>query len=220
MLVPEASIFAIFGRPPILLRCVGGLRFHRSNGSQLICVDKQIAGSSIKRSAGPVRSAQCAWYYQCHLATVGRIHSAALKGMKHLNAITIGFRSHRADVSFAERLSDERRRSDRERLGRPSSFAGHVALGNWALLHRKQWLSREPVKDKYKSHLGHLPNRRNLPAIPPHRDQHRLSGHIVVPNIVVHHLVVPHELAAGSLERYQTVAERIQALAVRAVKIV
>src|SRR5213078_2471910 len=77
VLIPEASILAIFGRSPILLRCVSGLRFHRSNGSQLICVDKQIAGSSIKRSAGPVRSAQCAGYYQCHLATVGRIHSAA-----------------------------------------------------------------------------------------------------------------------------------------------
>jgi len=47
---------------------------------------------------------------------------------------------------------------------------------------------REPVEDKYKSHLGHLSNRRNIPAIPPHSDQHRLSGHIVVPNIVVHHL--------------------------------
>src|SRR5437773_12187268 len=96
--------------------------------------------------------------------------------MKQMSAIRIGFRSHRADVSFAERLSDERRRSDRERLGRPSNFARHVALGNWALLHWKQRLSREPVEDKYKSHLGHLPNCRNIPAIPPHRDQHRLSG--------------------------------------------
>src|SRR5712671_6534289 len=41
----------------------GGFWFHRSNRSQLICVDKQIAGTSIKRSAGPVCSPQCAGYY-------------------------------------------------------------------------------------------------------------------------------------------------------------
>src|ERR1700674_2096110 len=140
--------------------------------------------------------------------------------MKHLSAITIGFRCQRADVGFAERLSDERRGPDRERLGWPSSFAGHVALGNWALLYRKQRFSCEPVEDEYEPHLGHLRNRRNISAIPPHRDQHGLRWHIVIPNIVVHHLVVPHELAAGGLECYQAVAEQIQSLAVRAVEIV
>src|SRR6266403_1924979 len=68
VLVPEAGVLAFFGTSPILLRCVCGLRFHRSNGSQLICIDKQIAGGTIKRSAGPVPSAQCAGDYQCHLA--------------------------------------------------------------------------------------------------------------------------------------------------------
>src|SRR3979409_2308697 len=104
----------------------------------------------------------------------------ALKRMKDLRAITIGLRCHRADVILAERLSDKSRRSYRERLSRPGSFAGHVALWNGALLHRKQRFSREPVEDKYKSHLGHLPNRGNIQAIPPHRDQHRLRRHIVI----------------------------------------
>src|SRR5882762_4182817 len=140
--------------------------------------------------------------------------------MKQLSAITIGFWCSRADVSLAERLSNERRWPRRERLGRPSSFAGHAAFGNRALLHRKQRFSGEPVEDKYESHLGHLRNRRNIPAIPPHRDEHGLRGQIVVPNIVVHHLVVPDELAAGGLERYQAVAEQIQAFAVCAVEIV
>ena len=207
VLVPEAGVLAFFGPSPILLRCVCGLRFHRSNGSQLICIDKQIAGGTIKRSAGPVPSAQCAGDYQCHLAAVGRIHSMILERMKQLSAIAIGLRRSIADLRFAERLSHERRRLDCEWLCRPSSFAGHVALGNRALLHRKQRFSREPVENKYKSHLGHLRNRRNFPAIPPHRDQHGLRGHIVIPNIVMHHLVVPDEFAAGSLKRYQAVAE-------------
>src|ERR1700675_498492 len=140
--------------------------------------------------------------------------------MKQVSAITIGFRRRRADVGFAKRLSDERRRLDREWLRWPSRFAGDVALGNRALLHWKQRFSRKSIEDKYEPHLGHLRNRGNLPAIPPHGDQHGLRGHVVIPNIVVHHLVVPNELAAGGIERYQAVAEQIQALAVCAVEIV
>src|SRR6266403_3294995 len=151
VLVPEPRVFAIFGRSPVLLRCVSGLRFHLSNGSQLICIDKQIPGSTIKRSPRPVPAPQCAGYHQCHLAAVRCIHSVALKRMKQLSAISIGFRCHRADVRFAERLPDERWRFDWERLRRPGGFAGHVALGNCALLHRKQRFSSEPVEDKYKS---------------------------------------------------------------------
>jgi len=57
--IPEASIFTIFGRPPILLRCASNLRFHRSNGPQLICVDKQIAGTSIKEAPDQLLRPMC-----------------------------------------------------------------------------------------------------------------------------------------------------------------
>ena len=57
-------------------------------------------------------------------------------------------------------------------------------------------------------------------AIAPHRDQHGLRRHIVVPDIVVHHLVVPDEFAGWGVERHQAVAEQIHALAVCAVEII
>src|SRR5207253_8782564 len=69
-----------------------------------------------------------------------------------------------------------------------------ISLGNRALLHREERFSCKPVEDKHKSHLSKLHNCGNTPAIAPHRYQHGLRGHIVIPNIVVHHLVVPDEL--------------------------
>src|SRR3984893_4270831 len=92
ILVPEAGVLAFFGPPPILHRRVRGLRFHRSNGSQLIRIYKQIAGSTIKRSPGPIPSTQCAGDHQRLFAAVRCIHSMILERMKQLSAIAIGFR--------------------------------------------------------------------------------------------------------------------------------
>src|SRR5439155_19680996 len=102
VLVPEASIFPFFGVSPISHRRVSGLRFHCSNGAQFIYIDKQVAGSAIKGSSGPVRPTQCTRYHQCHLATVGCIHPVALERAKQSSAIKIGFRCNCTDVAFAQ----------------------------------------------------------------------------------------------------------------------
>src|SRR2546430_16959431 len=58
LLVPEAGILPFFRSSPVSHWCVSGLRFHCSNGTHLIRVNKQVAGSTVKGSAGPVRSTQ------------------------------------------------------------------------------------------------------------------------------------------------------------------
>src|SRR6266481_2842857 len=137
VLVPEAGIFPFFGASPVSHWRVSSLRFHRSNGAQFICIHKEVAGSAIKRAAGPIGPTQCARYDQGHLATIRRVHSVALERMKQLSTITVRFRRNCADVAFAERVSNKRQRLDRKGLCRPGRFAGHVALGNRAFLHRK-----------------------------------------------------------------------------------
>src|SRR6266704_312191 len=63
VLIPEAGIFPFFGASPVSQWGISSLRFHCSNGAQFIYIDKQVPGSTIKRSAGPVRSTQRAGHH-------------------------------------------------------------------------------------------------------------------------------------------------------------
>ena len=105
-------------------------------------------------------------------------------------------------------------------MGRPRGLARHVTLGHWTFFYRKQWLSRNPVENKYETHLRDLSHRGNFAAIPPHIDEHGLRRQIVIPDIVVHGLEVPNQFAGGRVQRDQTIGEQVLTFTVGAIKIV
>src|SRR5450631_293071 len=115
--------------------------------------------------------------------------------MEQRGAIAIRFRCHSADLGGSKKLPDERRRFRRYRLSRPGRFSRDRALRNWPLLDREQWMAGKAVKNKDEAHLGYLGDRGNRNAVALHGDEHRLGWQVVVPNIMMHHLVIPEELS-------------------------
>ena len=89
-----------------------------------------------------------------------------------------------------------------------------------ALLNRKQWLAGQTIEHKHKPHLSHLRHGRNFAPFPAHSYQIRRRRHVIIPQIVVNHLVVPKQLAGCRVQRHQRVSKQILTFPVRAVKIV
>src|SRR5690242_624353 len=121
--------------------------------------------------------------------------------MKQFHTITMGPRCNRSDASFIQLLAYQGRRLARKWLRRPGRLARHIAFRNWALLHWKQGLSRDPIENEHESHLCYLGDRWDRLATAAQSDEGRLSRHVVIPNVVVHHLEVPHQFACRGLQR-------------------
>src|SRR5438445_2426005 len=80
---------------------------------------------------------------------------------------------------------DQRRRLDREWLGRRVPFPRHVPFGNRTLLYWVDRLASHAVKNEQQSILGHGPDCWNLLAVLDHIKQHGRDRHVIVPKIVV-----------------------------------
>ena len=96
----------------------------------------------------------------------------------------------------------QRRRPRREGLRRPGLLAGDGARRHGALLHREQRLAVAPVEDEDEALLAHLCQRRHAAAVGAAPvEKHGLGGRVVVPQVVVHELERPGDLAGGQPQR-------------------
>src|SRR5262249_29168185 len=117
-------------------------------------------------------------------------------------------------------LAREGGRSSRERLRRPRLLAGHVALGDRALLDGPQRLAGHPVEDPHEALLAELRDRGDRLAAVPDGQQLPRGGIVVIPDIVVDHLEVPEAFAGPGIEGQQAIAKEIRAFAVDSVEVV
>ena len=99
-------------------------------------------------------------------------------------------------------------------------LARDLALGHGPLLHAKDRLTREAVIDEEHSHLRVLNDGGNPAAVLIDVDQRGLRSKVVVPNVVMHKLLIPLQLSRIRIQchdaiRVQIVAGALDARIVR-----
>ena len=106
------------------------------------------------------------------------------------------------------------------RLGRVRLLAGHVRSGHRGFLIIGQGLTRLPVQHDEGAHFGGL--HQHVYRLPPVRNRHQggSAGQVVVPQVVVHRLVVPLTAAGRGVEGNHAVAEQVFTVAVGSVEVV
>ena len=112
------------------------------------------------------------------------------------------------------------RRLRGEGLGGPTPLAGDLRHRHRALLDGPDRLPRGPVEDVAEGLLAHLGQGLDPPAL--HRDvgQHRRRRQVVVPQAVMHELVVPDSLPRDRLDADQALTEEVRPGPVAAVVVV
>ena len=108
-------------------------------------------------------------------------------------------------------------RAHGERLRGPGLLAGHRAPRHRPLLDREQRRAGLAVQHEEVAHLGRDDDRRHRLAVARDRHQRGLGRHVVVPEIVVHDLEVPDDLAGGAAQRDHGVRVAVRADALAAV---
>ena len=166
-------------------------RHQRHDHGELIDRGHQQAAGLVHRDARPVEAAEMA----------GEMDRAAERGRREDSLI-----AQRRDPRFArgaagrgqaerasrgERLRNEAIGRRRERLRRRRLFSGHVGAGHGQLAHRHQRVSVSPVENEQVPHLGGDRERGHRLPVAREGEDHRLRGHVVVPEIVVDHLEGP-----------------------------
>ena len=114
-----------------------------------------------------------------------------------------------ARSSFVIEVARQRRGLDRERLRRPRLLAGRGGLRHRALLDAEDRLAGDAIEDEQQPHLRDLRDRRDRLAVLHDVDQRRRGAQIVVPDVVVHELPVPLQLAGRRVERDDGVPYRL-----------
>src|SRR4029453_13625788 len=71
----------------------------------------------------------------------------------------------RVEIALPELLRNERRRRERDRLGRRTALAGEVALRRGPLPDREERLARPAVEHEYEPVLGRLRHGVDRPAV-------------------------------------------------------
>src|SRR3954453_505682 len=82
-----------------------------------------------------------------------------------------------------------------ERLRKCSFFLWNIALRNGTFDHIEHRLAGLTIEDEQHAGFGGLHDGGNRFALAIDVDEHRLSGDVVIPEIVMHELLMPHELS-------------------------
>src|SRR4030095_6334431 len=98
--------------------------------------------------------------------------------------------------------------------------AGRVGLRNGPLLDGPQRGAGRAIEHEDESVLRGLRHDVYVSAVVPNSEKLRRSRKIVVPEIVMNDLIVPESFARPRIERNQTVAEQVRAVAIASVEIV
>src|SRR5688572_17467252 len=112
---------------------------------------------------------------------------------------------------FGELLDLERFGFGRKRLRRRQDLARQIRLRNRTLFDRPDRLTGLAIEDVRKSLLGGLDDDGCAFPIDRYVEQHRRLRVVEVPDVVMHHLEVPHALAGLDVEGEQTRPEQVVA---------
>ena len=110
---------------------------------------------------------------------------------RNLQRLCAKLRCEVDQIFFGRALQVERRRFGGKRLGCRSDLSGYVGLGYWALLNIPDRFSGFTVKDKDESLFRQLSDCLDLPSFDVNVHQNRGRRRIIVPQTVMHGLVVP-----------------------------
>ena len=121
----------------------------------------------------------------------------------------MGFRRNICDVIFGKSLARVGRRLHHLLLGGPGLFAGNIRRRNRPLFNWEERLSGFAVEDEELAELGRLDGSVNMLAANIQRNQSCRAGKVAVPQIVMHHLVVPNSLTGGGVQRNQAVGKEV-----------
>src|SRR5215831_9831843 len=113
----------------------------------------------------------------------------------------------------------EWRRLGWEWLRRRCPFTWSRGLGDRTLLDRPYRLTCHAIEHKGKALFGHLYDRLDRFAVDSYIGQDWRGRQIVVPEIVMHELIVPDTFARFRLEAHKTVAEEIVAKPVASIHV-
>ena len=113
------------------------------------------------------------------------------------------------EVVDGDALPVEGRRLRGERLRRRGALAGHHRLRHRALLDRPHRLAGLAVEDVEERRLARLHHGLDAPAVDRDLAERRRPYGVVLPDVVVHHLEVPHPLAGRGVERDEAVGEEV-----------
>ena len=102
-----------------------------------------------------------------------------------------------------ESLPLDRRRPGGEGLRRRIPLARHRAFLDRPLFDRPHRLAGLAIEHEDEALLGRLRDRRDLPAVDGDVDEDRRARHVVIPDRMVHELVVPDALAGLQIDRDQ-----------------
>src|SRR5206468_3380151 len=128
-------------------------------------------------------------------------------------------RQIRVDVFLGERLTSERRRPRREGLRRERMLSRRVGLRHRPFLDRPDRAAGLALEDEQEALLRRLRDDIDIAAVLADRQQLRRLGQVVVPQIVMHQLVMPNAFAGARVERHERVAEQICARTIAAIEI-
>jgi hypothetical protein len=123
-------------------------------------------------------------------------------------------------VVVRDALHVERRRLGRERLRAHRLLARHVRLRHRALLHRPDRLAGAAIEDVGERLLRQLHDGRDPLSVDGDVDQDWMRRHVVVPDVVMNELLVPHLLAGLRLDGHECVAIEVVARPMAAVDVV
>src|SRR5215831_6303102 len=116
-------------------------------------------------------------------------------------------------------LRHARRWGDRERLGRPGLLTGDVRGRHRAFFDWEQGRTGLAIEDEQVAHLGRYDHSRDVLPVSMHGDQRGQGWHVIVPEVVVHHLKVPHRLAGRGAQSDDRVRVIVPAIAFAAVEV-
>ena len=190
------------------------------DGRRVVDVDVQDVQERIERSAVPLTAAQMARL--CQRALQRRRGEDRSRGVfsEFPQGVFVRGRRDVGEIRLGERLPHEGRRLHGKRLRGPGFLAGHRGMRHGLFDHGKQRLPRVPIQHEDESHLRQLHHHIPGSARPGERDENRRRRIVVVPDVVMHRLVVPLAFAGRRVERQDAVGEQIGAFPKRAVEIV
>ena len=138
-----------------------------------------------------------------------REHRPEHVGLDDLERLGAQLRREVDQIVDGKPLTVERRRLGREGLCRPRLLPRRRGRRHRPLFNRPHRLPRHAVKHEQEAVLGDLHHR--LDGLPSDGDvaEHGRRRQVVVPQVMMHELVVPHPLAGPGVEAHKAVAVEI-----------
>ena len=201
-------------------RIVGHALLYPIHGRTVGALHEQRVRVRIVRRAAPPCSTDGSRHDDGALHRWRREDRAAAVLVEDRHGAAFQLRRKIEQVAEGHLLPRERPRECGHRLRRRRALAGHVALRHGALHDGPDGRARDAVEYVDPRRLrGHGHDVAWL-SLPGNGGQHRRGGKIVVPQPVMHDLVMPHSAARARVERDDGLREQVVALPVAAIPVV